>query len=75
MLCENFQEVMVKKHIQNVCNKGNRILGVLQRNLSFGSSDVKLNAYKVLLGPVLEYASSVWDPPDLQDKLVSIQVR
>ncbi|PIK59086.1 putative RNA-directed DNA polymerase from mobile element jockey-like [Apostichopus japonicus] len=53
------------KHIQNVCNKGNRILGVLRRNLSPCSKDAKLAAYKGLLLPVLEYASSVWDPTKL----------
>ncbi|KAJ8028441.1 hypothetical protein HOLleu_30668 [Holothuria leucospilota] len=65
------------KHVQFICNKGNRTLGVLQRNLSFCPSDVKLTAYKGLLRPVLEYASSVWDPHQiyLQDKLDSIQRR
>ena len=65
------------KHIQAICNKGNRILGILQRNLSFCSRDVKLAAYKGLLRPVLEYASSVWDPHQthLQDRLESVQRR
>lgn len=65
------------KHVQFICNKGNKILGVLQRNLCFCSSDVKLAAYNGLLRLVLEYASSVWDPHKiyLQDKLESIQWR
>ncbi|PIK35151.1 putative RNA-directed DNA polymerase from mobile element jockey-like [Apostichopus japonicus] len=65
------------KHIQNVCNKGNRILGVLRRNLSPCSKDAKLAAYKGLLLPVLEYASSVWDPHQafLQHNLENIQRR
>ncbi|KAJ8032783.1 hypothetical protein HOLleu_22833 [Holothuria leucospilota] len=65
------------KHIQSICNKGNKILGVLYRNLSFCSRDVKLAAYKGLLRPVLEYACCVWDPHQsyLQDKLESIQRR
>ena len=65
------------KHIQSICNKGNKILGILYRNLSFCSRDVKLAAYKGLLRPVLEYACCVWDPHQsyLQDKLESIQRR
>ena len=65
------------KHIQSICNKGNKILGILYRNLSFCSRDVKLAAYKGLFRPVLEYAYCVWDPHQsyLQDKLESIQRR
>ena len=65
------------KHIQGICNKGNRILGVFYRNLSFCPRDVKLAAYKGLLRPVLEYASSVWDPHQiyLRVKLESVQRR
>ena len=36
-------------HIQSVCNKGNKVLGLLRRNLSFCSKEVKLAAYKGLL--------------------------
>ena len=50
------------KHIQSICNKGNRVLGILYRNLSFCPREVKIAAYKGLLRPVLEYASTVWDP-------------
>ena len=46
-------------HISNICTKANRTLGLLKRNLSKCSVDVKTNAYKGLVRPVLEYASSV----------------
>ena len=60
-------------HIQSVCNRGNKVLGLLRtcRNLSFCSKEVKLAAYKGLLRPLLEYACSVWDPhqASLKDRL------
>ena len=37
-------------HIQSVCNRGNKVLGLLRRNLSFCSKEVKLAAYKGLQG-------------------------
>ena len=37
--------------------------GFLRRNLSSYLKDVKETAYKELVGPVLEYASPVCDPP------------
>ena len=39
--------------------------------------DVKESAYKGLVGPVLEYGSSAWDPQSilLQDELEKVQKR
>ena len=50
------------EHISNICGKANRTIGFLKRNLNIGASSVKQNAYKSLVRPILEYASSVWDP-------------
>ena len=49
-------------HIGNICTKAYRTLGLLRRNLSGCPQNVKETAYKGLVRPVLEYASSVWDP-------------
>ena len=64
-------------HISNVCTKANRILGFLRRNLHSCPQEVKEAAYKGLVRPVLEYDSSVWDPPGvvLQEELESVQKR
>ena len=64
-------------HIRNVCNKANRTLGLLKRNLSKCTKDVKMQAYKGLVRPILEYSSSIWDPYTaiLQDKLEATQKR
>ena len=59
--------------VSNVCTKANRTLGFLRRNLK----EVKEAAYKGLVRPVLDYGSSVWDPPGvvLQEELESVQKR
>ena len=50
-------------HVSNVCTKANRALGFLRRNLYSCPKEVKEAAYKGLVRPVLDYGSSVWDPP------------
>ena len=60
-------------HVSNVCTKANRTLGFLRRNLhSYPQA-----AYKGLVHPVLDYGSSIWDPPGvvLQEELESVQKR
>ena len=49
-------------HVSNVCTKANRTLGFLRRNLYSCPQEVKEEAYKGLVCPVLDYGSSVWDP-------------
>jgi hypothetical protein len=49
-------------HVINICNKANRTIGFLKRNLNIGFTTVKQNAYKALVRPLVEYASPVWDP-------------
>ena len=48
--------------INNVCTKANRTLGFLRRNLNACPQEVKEEAYKGLVHPVIEYSGSVWDP-------------
>ena len=61
-------------HVNNVCTKANRTLGFLRSNLYSCPQEV---AYKGLVRPVLDYGSSVWDPPGvvLQEELESVQKR
>jgi len=65
------------KHIDNTYSKANRTLGFLRRNLRVCSSKTKELAYKALVRPVVEYASSVWDPHTNRDisKIEKIQRR
>ena len=64
-------------HVSNVCTKANRTLGFLRTNLYSCPQEVKEAAYKGLVRPVLDYGSSVWDPPRvvLQEELESVQKR
>ena len=64
-------------HVSNVYTKANRTLGFLRRNLYSCPQEVKEAAYKGLVRPVLDYGSSVWDPPGvvLQAELESVQKR
>ena len=50
------------EHINNQCSKANKTLKFLRRNLKISSTGIKEKAYKALVRPHLEYASSVWDP-------------
>ena len=64
-------------HVSNVCTKANRTLGFLRRNLYSCPQEVKEAAYKGLVRPVLDYGSSVWDPPGvvLHEELESVEKR
>ena len=66
-----------KPHINNVCNKANRLLGFLKRNLHHCSSNLKEMAYKQLILPSLGYCAPIWDPfhHNLIYKLEMIQHR
>ena len=58
-------------HVSNACTKANRTLEFLRRNLYSCPQEVKEAAYEGLVRPVLDYGSSVWDPPGvvLQEEL------
>jgi len=65
------------EHINNIATKGNKIIGFLRRNLKINSKSTKELAYKALVRPTVEYASSVWDPHEkhLTDRLEMVQRR
>ena len=51
-------------HIDQTCNKANRLLGFLKRNLPSNNSCQYIRAlsYKQLILPTLNYCASIWDP-------------
>lgn len=55
------------QHIHNICNKANRTTSFLRRNLNIASTSTKETAYKALVRPTVEYASTVWDPHEKGD--------
>ena len=50
------------RHVTKICNKASRTLGLLKRTLSPCSQNVKSIAYKMLVRPLFEYVSEVWNP-------------
>ena len=51
------------QHINYITTKANKTLGFLRRNLKIPSSiGIKEQAYFTLARPLVEYASTVWDP-------------
>jgi hypothetical protein len=50
------------QHIANNTQKASRALGFLRRNLRINSIKVKQQAYFTYVRPIVEYASTVWDP-------------
>ena len=64
-------------HIQYITHKAAQVNGLLYRNLRQCPPHIKTVCYKSMVRPILEYASSVWDPhtnANIQ-KLESVQRR
>ena len=49
-------------HIQYIAHKAAQVNGFLYRNLRQCPSNIKSTCYKSMVRPILEYASTVWDP-------------
>ena len=63
------------EQITKATAKGNRALGFIKRNIKTSSKDTKSIAYKSLVRPTLEYASTVWSPGQktLEDTIEMVQ--
>ena len=64
-------------HVDTVCQKANNTLVFLRRNLKHRHQRVKVDAYKIFVLPILNYAATVWSP-HMQyyiNKLEAIQKR
>ena len=75
-VCIN-EKLSWQTHILYTCNKANRTLGFLQRNLRTCPTYLKEQAYKQLVLPPLEYCAPIWDLHHQTDinKLESVQRR
>ena len=71
------EDLKWSEHINNITKKANQTLGFLKRNIRVHNKDLKSTAYKTLVRPQLEYASTVWSPHTVLDinKLESVQRR
>ena len=66
--CTISDDLKWNEHTRNICNKANKTIGFLKRNLNINNTRIKETAYKSLVRPTVEYASSVWDPYQQNDK-------
>ena len=64
-------------HVNNISKIANQTLGFLKWNIKLHKQDLKSTAYKTLVRPLLEYASTVWSPHTATDiqKIESVQRR
>ena len=71
------QDLNWNNHINNIIGKANRTLGFVKRNVKTRNEPVKELAYKTLVRPQVEYASSIWNPYTKQNinKIEMIQRR
>ena len=55
-----------REHVRQTTAKATKSLGFLRRNMHSCPQNVRAQAYTTLIRPVLEYASTVWDPHQIQ---------
>ena len=65
------------EHICSVVKRANSSIGFLRRNLQIHQKHIKSNAYKTLVRPQIEYASTILDPftQENQNEIEMVQRR
>ena len=65
------------EHICSIVKKANSSTVFPRRNLQIHQKHIKANAYKTLVRPQIEYASTIWDPftQENQNKIEMVQRR
>ncbi len=56
------EDLSWNKHIDNITSNANKTLGFLRRNIQTKNKKIRETAYKTLVRPQVEYASTVWSP-------------
>ena len=69
------EDLTWSRHISEVAGKANRTLGFLRRNFRQCTKEVKAATYSTMVRPVLDYASTVWDPHQQGDIKILEQVQ
>ena len=59
-----YHKMSWNEHIRSIVKRANLSKGFLRRNLQIHQKHIKANAYKTLVQPQIEYASTIciWDP-------------
>ena len=56
------KKLLWKDHVSSITCKANHCRHFLQRNVVTCNRETRLHCYKTFVRPIVEYASSVWDP-------------
>ena len=56
------EKLSFNEHILKVTNKERQVNAFLRRNISNCPTHAKCNIYKIMVRPILEYGSTIWDP-------------
>ena len=83
VVCARYLGISISKdlswntHISQITSKASRTLGFVKRNVRTKNQSVKELAYKTLVRPQVEYASTVWSPCTKQNiqKIEMVQRR
>ena len=61
-------DLKVSLQCRQACNKANRMLGVINRTITYKNKKILLNLYKSLVRPHLEFSVVAWSPHYCKDK-------
>ena len=67
------QDLSWNHHINKITGKANRTLSFIKRNVKTKNEQVEELAYKILVRPQVEYASSVWTPPHTKENILKLK--
>ena len=70
-------QLIFSSHCDKVVNTANKLLGIMRRSFCYLDKNIFSLVYKGIIRPIIEYASSVYDPILMKDvnKIESIQRR
>ena len=61
------EKLLFDKHIREIVNKANRMLGLIRIGFTCLDADVFMNLYLVMVRPLLEYCVQAWSPHRRRD--------
>ena len=61
------RQLNFRDHYQSVVSKSNKAIFMLSKHFKFSSHKIKLMLYKTYILPIVNYASSVWNPTKVRD--------
>ena len=56
------EHLSFNEHVNRIAYKANTVKAFLQRNIKSCPLQVKENCYRIMVRPIMEYASTVWSP-------------